>query len=165
MALAQSETDHSGHTGPCASTHKLRQSVALVRQHGMERVKVIFPSPRVFLQRVSRLSISSFVPSQTGNALYYPLFRKQPGLLQQTPRNTSQFIIAKKTSPAGASRRQADGRAGVRHHQVGDGLLAVLAARLEEGQRRVESGLPGVECETYGRIAPVGRENERNQIN
>lgn len=39
------------------------------------------------------------------------------------------------------------------HHQAGNGVLPILAARLETGQWRVELGLPGVEFETDGRIA------------
>jgi hypothetical protein len=49
--------------------------------------------------------------------------------------------------------RQADGRAGVRHHQISDGVSPVLHARPEQGQRGVELGMPGLECEAHGRIA------------
>ncbi len=38
-------------------------------------------------------------------------------------------------------------------NQVGDGFSSVLPARFEEGDRGVESGVPGVECEAHGRIA------------
>ena len=53
---------------------------------------------------------------------------------------------------------QADGRTRIRHHQVGDGLSPVLCTRFEEGERRMESGLPRLECEAYGRIASIIRE-------
>lgn len=43
---------------------------------------------------------------------------------------------------------QADTGASVRHHQSGDGLQAILLARAAKGQRRVESGDVGLECET-----------------
>ena len=38
-------------------------------------------------------------------------------------------------------------------HQVGDGLSAVLVARIGGGARRVVFGVPRVEFETHGRIA------------
>ena len=48
---------------------------------------------------------------------------------------------------------QADGGAGVRHHQVGDGLSPVPAARFGERPERMDAGVLGVVFETYGRIA------------
>ena len=50
---------------------------------------------------------------------------------------------------------QADDRTGVRDHQIGDVLSPPLAARVEEGHRRVDAGLAGVESEAHGRIAPT----------
>src|SRR5208337_3477563 len=55
-------------------------------------------------------------------------------------------------APLGHARRQktlrpaqAHPRAGVRHHQVGSGLSAILAARARQGPRRVELGDHGLE--------------------
>ena len=48
---------------------------------------------------------------------------------------------------------QADGGAGVRHHQVGDGIPPVPAARTGERPERMDAGLSGVEFEAHGRIA------------
>lgn len=50
---------------------------------------------------------------------------------------------------------QADDRTGVRNHQIGDGLSPPLASRVEEGHRRVDGGLAGVESEAHGRIPPT----------
>ena len=52
---------------------------------------------------------------------------------------------------------QANGGAGVRHHQIGDGISPVLVARPGKGRARMDVGVPGVEFETYGRIAPKFR--------
>jgi len=52
---------------------------------------------------------------------------------------------------------QANRRTGLRHHQISDGLSAVLCARLAESHGRVDAGLPRVECEAHGRIAPQFR--------
>ncbi len=46
------------------------------------------------------------------------------------------------------------------HHQIGDGISAVLIARPAPGTRGMERCLSSVEYKTYGRIAPVGQENE-----
>ena len=42
---------------------------------------------------------------------------------------------------------------GLRHHQIGDGLPAVLTARLDTGTGGMEPRLYGLEFKTYGRIA------------
>jgi hypothetical protein len=49
--------------------------------------------------------------------------------------------------------RQANGGARLWHHQVGDGVQTVLAARFAQSQWRMESGLPGLECQTHGGTA------------
>jgi hypothetical protein len=49
--------------------------------------------------------------------------------------------------------RQANGGARLWHHQVGDGVQTVLAARFAQSQWRMESGLPGLECQAHGRAA------------
>ena len=54
---------------------------------------------------------------------------------------------------------QANGSTGLWHHQIGDGLPAVLITRLDTGTGGMEPRLPRVECETHGRIAPIGQEN------
>ena len=46
---------------------------------------------------------------------------------------------------------QADARAGVRHHQVGAGLPAILAARARQGPRRMEPRHPGLEHQAHVR--------------
>ena len=52
---------------------------------------------------------------------------------------------------------QADSRAGVRHHQIRDGLSPVHAARAGQGWQRMDAGLPHLEFEAHGRIAPAIR--------
>src|SRR3546814_5153594 len=48
---------------------------------------------------------------------------------------------------------QADGGAGVRDHQIGDGVSPVFAARVGACQPRMDAGVPGVEFQTHGRAA------------
>ena len=61
------------------------------------------------------------------------------------------------TGPDAECATQAYRGTGVRHHQVGHGVSAVLAAWPGEREGRVDLGLPGVESETHGRIAPENR--------
>jgi hypothetical protein len=49
---------------------------------------------------------------------------------------------------------QANSRAGVRHHQVGDEVPPVHAARIGQCKERMDAGVLGVESEAHGRIAP-----------
>ena len=48
---------------------------------------------------------------------------------------------------------QTNGGAGLWDHQVGDGLLSVFDARIEQGDRGVEPGVSGLECEAHGRTS------------
>jgi len=45
----------------------------------------------------------------------------------------------------------------IRHHQVGDGVSPVHVAGLGAGWPRMDAGVPSVEFETHGRIAPKFR--------
>ena len=64
-----------------------------------------------------------------------------------------QPIIFMQCGPRRLCATQADGGAGVRHHQVGDGIPPVPAARTGERPERMDAGLSGVEFEAHGRIA------------
>ena len=74
-----------------------------------------------------------------------------------------QVMIHRLKTQAGGSQCLPDAQtnrgAGLRHHQVGDGLPAVLTARLDTGTGGMEPRLYGVEFKTYGRTAPVEQEN------
>ena len=49
---------------------------------------------------------------------------------------------------------QANGGAGVRHHQVGDEVPPIPAARAGAREPRMDAGVPGVELQTHGHAAP-----------
>lgn len=49
---------------------------------------------------------------------------------------------------------QANRGTGLWHHQVGNGGSPVLPAWTEQGHGGMDAGLPGVEFETHGLIAP-----------
>jgi len=55
--------------------------------------------------------------------------------------------------PRGLRAQKTNHRAGVRHHQIGDGLPSVLNERIGENRSGMEAGLPGVESQTHGFIA------------
>jgi len=59
--------------------------------------------------------------------------------------------------PCDLRTQEADGRAGVRDHQISVGLSPVPAARAGECPQRMDAGVPHVELETHGRIAPAIR--------
>ena len=48
---------------------------------------------------------------------------------------------------------QTNGGAGLWDHQVGDGFSSVFDARIEQGDRGVEPGVSGLECEAHGRTS------------
>jgi hypothetical protein len=52
--------------------------------------------------------------------------------------------------PGGIRHSQANSGAGLWHHQIGAGVQTVLAARVTQSHRRMESCLPGLECQAHG---------------
>jgi hypothetical protein len=78
----------------------------------------------------------------SGRERHYPSWRQRFAAPPPAPDNPTPLETM---PPLGNARRQAAlrpaqaaSRAGVRHHQVGHGVPAILAARSRQGQRRVE---------------------------
>lgn len=88
-------------------------------------------------------------------------FDARLALMTPNPGSAAQFRERRK-SPCRLRAPETACRAGVWHHQVGDGISSVHAARTRQRAQRVDPDVPGVELEAHGCIASAVRKKNKD---
>lgn len=98
----------------------------------------------------------------TRSGLVPPLRRVRAARGACLPRPTDEARPQDSGWPRRLRAQEADGGAGVRHHQVGDGLPSVSTRGLDNVRNERTPGVPGVELQAHGRIASAVRKKDKN---